>query len=254
MDPREISPELVLVDPDLAARARAALPEHPWPEVPRIVVEVVAPAPAVRRSRFPGTLGLVVVVVLAFVGISVLPTPDRPTFAEGAGQLQVRPQQQPPPVARPQVVTTSRGVTTLRAKPAEAKKRRATVTKKTQKVQKTRKTRPAPQRPRAKRERRRPATRPQTPPTRAGTALHLTRRPYFAWPRKAGAVYYQVRFLRNGHLFYTVQTTVPRLRFPPPIRFPRGRYRWIVRPAIRAKGIVRLGKPIVDSTFRINRD
>lgn len=84
--------------------------------------------------------------------------------------------------------------------------------------------------------------------------MHLTRRPYFAWPPQPAAVYYQVRFLRDGNVFYQVETRVPRLRFPPPIRFPRGRYRWLVRPAIRSEEAVRLGDPIVDSTFRINRD
>lgn len=250
---RAVSPELALVDPELAAELRAALPEHPWPAVPRITVERAVPAPARHGAPFLGSFVAVAFVVGVVTVLTVLPRPDRPTFAAPVPDTVV-PTQQPPPVARRQVVTTSRGVTTLRAQLVQPRKRPATVTRKTHK---TRKTRPALQRPRVRREkpqRRRQATRPQTPPTRDATALHLTRRPYFAWPPRPAAVYYQVRFIRNGNVFYQVQTTVPRLRFPPPIRFPRGHYRWIVRPAIRSEGVVRLADPIVDSTFRINRD
>jgi hypothetical protein len=253
-----VSPELALVDPELAADLRAALPEHPWPAVPRITVERPAPSRVGHARPFLGSFVAVAFVVGVVTVLTVLPRPDRPTFAQGAGQRQIRPRPQPPPVARRQVVTTSRGVTTLRAELVEPRKRPATVTQKTQKPRKTRKTGPALQRPRVKREkpeRRRPGTRPQTPPTRDATAMNLTRRPYFAWPPRPAAVYYQVRFLRNGNnVFYQVQTRVPRLRFPPPIRFPRGRYRWIVRPAIRSDGAVRLGDPIVNSTFLIDRD
>ena len=255
---RAVSPELALVDPVLAAELRAALPEHPWPAVPRITLERPEPAPMGHARPFVGSFVAVAFVVGVVTVLTVLPRPDRPTFAEGAGQGQVRPRPQPPPVARRQVVTTSRGVTTLRAELVEPRKQPATVNQKAQKPQKTRKTGPALRRPRVKREkpvRRRPAARPQTRPTRDATAVNLTRRPYFGWPPHPAAVYYQVRFLRNGtNVFYEVQTRVPRLRFPPPIRFPRGRYRWIVRPAIRSDEAVRLGDPIVDSTFRIDRD
>jgi hypothetical protein len=48
-----ISPELVLVDPDLGARARAALPERPWPALaPRLVRPTIAPAP--QRAQTTG--------------------------------------------------------------------------------------------------------------------------------------------------------------------------------------------------------
>ncbi len=88
MEPRElasepISPELALVDPDLGARARAALPDHPWPAPVRY-----APAPDVRAPRDGTpllgtlwTLGFGLAIVLVIFGLSVIPAGDRPTFA-----------------------------------------------------------------------------------------------------------------------------------------------------------------------------
>ena len=75
----QISPELVLVDPELAARARAALPDHPWPAPVRI-------EPATRRRRLsipvaPTFSILSLAAFAAILGVSFLPTRDQPTFA-----------------------------------------------------------------------------------------------------------------------------------------------------------------------------
>jgi hypothetical protein len=51
-----LSPELVLVDPELGARARAALPDRPWPAPRRPLRPATAPSPpppATARAGYP---------------------------------------------------------------------------------------------------------------------------------------------------------------------------------------------------------
>ncbi len=81
-----ISPELVLVDPDLAAGARAALPDHPWPAPARIQ----SPTPTLQR-RIPVAAILSFLSFAALVGIlgvSLLPSRDQPTFAAEGQRIQ----------------------------------------------------------------------------------------------------------------------------------------------------------------------
>jgi hypothetical protein len=85
-----LSPELALVDPDLAARARAALPDRPWAPRPRPAAPPAdlepAPAapPAAERSRsYPAwarlTAALWLVVLGILVGGTAIPhAQDRP--------------------------------------------------------------------------------------------------------------------------------------------------------------------------------
>ena len=100
---RAISPELVLVDPELAARARAALPWRPWPPVPRLSVEPPAPTPVGRRRSFvAGYVAFGVAAAAAVTVLSVVPTPDRPTLAASP-----EPVRQQAPVTRPRVATVT---------------------------------------------------------------------------------------------------------------------------------------------------
>ena len=81
-----ISPELVLVDPDLAARARAALPDHPWPAPARIA----SPTPTLQR-RIPVAAifsFLSFGALVGILGISLLPSRDQPTFAAEGQRIQ----------------------------------------------------------------------------------------------------------------------------------------------------------------------
>jgi len=101
-----LSPELVLVSPDLAQRARAELPDRPWeafvpaqpvasalplrlaPRAPAVAVPVPVASPAAvaapirSRRRFRPPLGLML--LLGFVGLvlagSLLPARDAPTL------------------------------------------------------------------------------------------------------------------------------------------------------------------------------
>ena len=74
-----ISPELVLVDPDLGAGARAALPDYPWPAPVRI-----EPREPARHRRIPVAAAfsfLSFAALVGILGVSLLPTRDQPTFA-----------------------------------------------------------------------------------------------------------------------------------------------------------------------------
>ena len=92
-----ISPELVLVDPDLAAGARAALPDYPWPAPVRI--EPREPTrhrgEPTRHRRIPvaATFSfLSFAALVGILGVSLLPTRDQPTFAaEGQRTLPAAP-------------------------------------------------------------------------------------------------------------------------------------------------------------------
>lgn len=81
-----------------------------------------------------------------------------------------------------------------------------------------------------------------------------TRAPSFAWPPIAGAQSYDALFLRGGKVIYRGRTRVPRIQVPARIRFTAEVYRWIVRPLVVSGLRTELGTPIVDATFRIDRD
>lgn len=220
MEPREpvtgpISPELVLVDPDLAARARAALPDHPWPTPVRI-----EPARHTRRRRIPvaATFSILSFAALvAILGVSALPTRDQPTFAADGQRIP----------------TVGSSTTTGESPKAKATGRKARRTKAERNVPRTR------------------AAKPKQP---GGRKLGVFKpAPTFAWAPRAGATYYQVALFRSGRRFFQARTRAARLTLPSRVRFRAGTYRWIVRPAIRSRKGVRLGDPIVDATFSVGR-
>ena len=70
-----VSPELVLVSPELAARERAALPERPWETftppacVARPIVPLPAAAPVAPRRAERALAFFPVVVLVAFVAL-----------------------------------------------------------------------------------------------------------------------------------------------------------------------------------------
>lgn len=224
-----ISPELVLVDPDLAAGVRAALPDHPWPAPVRI--EPTAPT---RHRRIPvaATFSfLSFAALVGILGVSLLPTRDQPTFAaEGQRILPAAP-------------SATTGVSPQRAAPSpttEVSPQPAA---------------PQSKNPRTKRmggARRSPVAKPVPSGRRKLPRFKPART--FAWVPQARAAYYQVALFRNGRRFYQTRTRASRLTLPRRIRFTAGDYRWTVRPALRVQNGTRLADPIVDSTFRIGRN
>jgi hypothetical protein len=226
-----ISPELVLIDPDIAARARASLPDHPWPKPVRIE------PPRRPRRRIPVAAMFSILSFTALVsilGVSVLPTRDQPTFA---AERQTIPTAEIPTAAPPPRKKANR--------PAAPSSQKSTP-QPTPRPQPTQRPQPK-QKPRVVgRERPRRAT----PPKRRGKTRFEPART-FAWAARARAAFYRVDLFRNGAPFYHARTRDSQLTLPRRVRFSPGNYRWTVRPAIRHQSGIRLEDPIVDSTFRV---
>jgi hypothetical protein len=242
---RAVSPELVLVDPELGARARAALPDHPWPAP--VPIEPSQPAPPPSRAPFgPGFWLTGLALVLAVGGLTLISTNDRPTFAAEVGSEEGRvpasgttptiersaptPARPSPPPAQPRRTPPARSRTKTNASPTPPPR--------------------SPTRTNAGAARRTP----QPPPRRAPRRRGFKPARVFSWPPRGGAVYYQVVFLRNSKPFYRTRTTSARLQLPARVRFTAGSYRWTVRPAVASDLGVQLALPIVDSTFQVNGD
>jgi hypothetical protein len=91
--PEQVSPELVLVSPELAERARALLPDRPWeafvppaPLRPARLFEEPPRRSATPRRRRRGLATLAVYLgVGAGVAIASLPTRDAPTLGRSSG-------------------------------------------------------------------------------------------------------------------------------------------------------------------------
>jgi hypothetical protein len=238
VEPRErarepISPELVLVDPELAAGARAALPDHPWPAP--IPIE-----PAARQGRqfrvgaILGQLGFAAAFILVIVVLTVVPKGDRPTLAAPRTSQPAAPRRtQPAAPWRTQPPTVREKPPGARKKPAvkKAEPKRSPVTR----------PKPRPAAPPKNEQRRSTPPRKQPKFTPART---------FSWPPQARAASYQFTFFRNGKAFYRTRARAPRVELPSRVRFTPGSYRWTVRPVIAGA----VGNPIVDSTFEVGRD
>ena len=73
----------------------------------------------------------------------------------------------------------------------------------------------------------------------------------YTWAEIEDAVFYEVTFVRNGRAFHAAQTAEPWLRVPDTLKFPRGTYRWSVRPAIADDSGIVVGDAVVVRTFRV---
>jgi hypothetical protein len=272
-----VSPELVLVDPELAERARARL-ELPQstsfvvarPLVPRAVPppEVVPLRPAVRTDAEPEPLVVELpqaptpIPLVAEAVVAEPPAPvELPAPAESPAATVVGP---PPQVAAPPASPppSSSAIRNLRLvavgvvlglfggvfaadvwMPPEASELAAAPTVPPTTTGKRASKPPTPTSTRPSKAKR-PAERPATTPQPAG--------PAFVWVAVPGASRYEVVFERGGKIVYRATTTRTRLQLPVSWRFQGatyrlqpGRYHWTVWPLVKGKR----GQAVVSSDY-----
>jgi hypothetical protein len=242
-----ISSELVLVDEELAQRARGALPEPPWllPVLAEIEeatdavsleerpppAAVAGPAPAPRRARLTPTRAVVVLLLfalapLAYLLYEFLPKPQGPTLA-----------------ARPEPTTPA---STLSTPPAVTAKTPPTEPKATSKPK------AAPTKPKA-----RTKAKPVTPAPKRAAKLEPRRRALtraqrvFNWHRVPGAVYYQFYLQRGSKTVFQARTVQPTARLPVGLKVRPGTYHVLVRPAIASDAGIILGAAVFGKTVTI---
>jgi hypothetical protein len=285
----QISPELVLVDPELGEQARADLPwaaaDVPW-AVARPPVPTASAAPArLERPRTGFTIaatlwlfGAVAVAVTLVVELlpdrgprpslapaaARTPAPARPpapaaTPAPSAAPAEPRARKaKPPPAAvqpaapRPQPPPTARP----KPKPKPQSKPKA------QSTQPPAAAKPDPQprqpspaaakpKPKPKAQRRPPPAAAAPPAKRRAPPAAVQPARVFAWAPHPGASYYHVVIRRDGRLFYEAWPREARLEIPGRFRFSPGEYTWRVEPGTGARSDKQLGPPIVESSFTI---
>jgi hypothetical protein len=270
-----ISSELVLVDRELALRARVALPDPPWllpvlaeleqAEVARRSAKVTAPrfvteerfAPAAvaarpRRRSLARHIGatvagvslLFVLADLAASAYDLLSTSQEPTFVTTPVQQAAAPMPRPP-----SALARAR----RKAKRSEPPRQRAASHSKARR----------PERPKVQASpnstsatsgtRTKPGTIAAAPKPTAKTTprvLGKTQR-VFSWPRQPAAVYYQFYFQRGGATIYQARTVKVSAALPSHLKLRPGIYRVLVRPAIPSDAGIILGAAIVEKTMRV---
>jgi hypothetical protein len=242
MDP--ISPELVLVDPELARRARAGLPDRCDLNGRALRAPVQQPTRALRLRFLVVAGGL----FLVLLGVLI-----RPIVSGGDPAPETAPAVfvELPRVAEPTPQHPSRGP--RRASQILEKGEWAVRTSGRAAAKPT--TRPRRSAKPAAREEPIPAGLPPaarttpTPQNRVETRL-------FVWLPRRGAGYYNVRFFKGARTIYEAWPTDPRVTVPmrgtfrgKRFAFTNGPYRWMVRPAFGSRSRPRYGAPIVRSVW-----
>jgi hypothetical protein len=264
-----ISAELVLVDRELARRARVALPDPPWllpvlaeqqqAEVaaPRGFSEERSARPMPRVARRPrhrsvarhiaatlaGGCVLLVFAVLVASAADLFSGADELTFSTTPAPRAAAPQRNRPPVAAPAGANRKARRPEPRTKrPAKRSEGRGSVNAKAGPA-----TVSSPKRARTRRRRSALAPKPAATTPRA---LAKTQR-VFSWRRRAAAVYYQFYFQRGTTTIYQARTVKLRVALPARLKLRPGTYHVLVRPAIPSDAGVILGAAIVAKTIRV---
>jgi len=245
-----ISPELVLVDGDLAVRAREASPDPPWvlPAVaeaqlhvevtPAVTVEErpvqeVARRPArpsfSRHLRATAVFGFAMVALVTVVALTLelVPGSTKPTLATRRAE--------PAALVPPKQSTSRQPAKPTRVQDTAKPKAAATRTSKPKRTRRPKSPAPAASAP----------TRPAKP--RARAVVNVQR--VFSWRLYPGAVYYQLHLQRGSRTIYELRT----LKRTASIRLPLrpGTYRTVVRPAIPSDAGIILGPAIIDKVVRV---
>jgi hypothetical protein len=272
MDP--ISPELVLVDPELARRARARLPDPtrsngtviPIPaqrfadsRPRRLVVGAGGTAhstpPKVRSSpqRRPGRFLTLFAAGLCAFSLGVLV----PQVVGGHNETSFR---------QPQALRSAQPTTVPRSAPSAGSPRLSTLPTANPQREARRAARPT-GRVSGKREARRPKGAERVQRTSSAPPSHRDGRRatvpndgvptrLFLWLPRPGASYYNVQFLKGKRTVFEAWPKDARVTVPMrgtfrgrKFAFTNGRYRWIVRPAFGPRLTRRYGEPIVRSVW-----
>jgi hypothetical protein len=231
--PRDISPELVLVDPDLAVLARRHLPDPGWlgrrqPVAPEPdVAPAVAPTEERRRHGWTTTLLLTVgALSLTLNGFwlahALGPGTPAPVQAAQTSSLVSEPRLSVAPAAR------------------DARSSAAPVSQSTGAATTTSGELRPPQVARTRRTASRTVARSVQPQVRAASSLE--------WHPVADATYYNVVLWRDGKRILDLWPSAPRVALPttptkhePQTRLSPGRYLWFVYPGFGAKPERRYG-------------
>jgi hypothetical protein len=232
-----LTPELVLVDPDLARRAREQLPDRkpdprritgewiPSPATPPLPVVQPSPATFARdlepppRKRRHGRI-LILLILAAAAGTGIVRAPSLRHFFWEPREVAVSPTvREPAAASRPGAQSTP--------KPPHSASSSS----------------PGKAGPKTVKPKRRAAA-PRTAPSR---------RP-FAWVAVPKATYYLVRFDRGSQEIFEARPSAPRLSLPPEWVFKGhrysltpGSYRWVVQAGFGRPTEARLGQPIVSA-------
>jgi hypothetical protein len=236
-----ISAELVLVDRELARRARLALPEPPW-LLPVLAEPPQAEAPATRPHRRPvpshigailtGACALLVFVVVMALAADHLSGPEDLTFSTT-----------PSAARQPQPAAAGRAQAGQQTERPERRARRRAERPSVNAPKATSSTKGADS------SRRRPVSAPKTAAARP-RALAAKQR-VFTWRRHGAATYYQLYFQRGAKTIYKARTVKLRLALPARLKLKPGTYTVLVQPAVTTDAGIILGPAVLAKKIRV---
>jgi hypothetical protein len=233
-----ISPELALVDPELARRARALLPERrPYSPVPATVEAVPAPAPKVEPVPEPATLD------------DAPPPPEQTRPQEVRGSRKRR----TATYALVLVILGAAAAAITFAKPLHRFSSQSGNDGAVPSADNTSRANAGASR-KESNQSREPATQSAKPPAPVRSPRS------FAWAPVNGAASYLVQFYRSRTEIFRARPSKPRVVVPARWSFrghayslEPGRYRWSVRPRLGGPARRSYGQPVVLSQLVVQR-